>query len=98
MLDLNDRTISFSLNGELMLDVVGGECAFTDLPAAESGGYLPAFTLGNGQKIRLIFGQDINALKFFTLCGLQVSRGSLLSSLTLICGPNRRDINRFASI
>ena len=73
MLDLNDRTISFSFNGELLLDPVGGECAFSDLPAPELGGYVPAFTLGNGQKIRLIFGQDINALKFFTLCGLQVS-------------------------
>lgn len=72
MLDINDRTISFSLNGELLLDTVGGESAFADIPALDSGGYLPAFTLGNGQKIRLIFGQDINALKFFTVCGLQV--------------------------
>ena len=72
MLDLEDRTISFSLNGELLLDVVGGECAFAEIPAPESGGYVPAFTLGNGQRIRLMFGQDINALKFFTLCGLQV--------------------------
>lgn len=73
MLDLNDKTISFSLNGELVLDAVGGECAFAELPALDSGGYLPAFTLGNGQRIRLMFGQDINSLKYFTLCGLQVS-------------------------
>ena len=73
MLDLEDRTISFSLNGELLLDAVGGECAFAEIPAPDSFGYLPAFTLGNGQRIRLMFGQDINALKFFTLCGLQVN-------------------------
>lgn len=72
MLDLYDRAISFSLNGELLLDAVGGECAFADIPSTDSGGYVPAFTLGLGQKIRLIFGQDINALKFFTVCGLQV--------------------------
>ena len=73
MLDLNDRTISFSINGELLLDAVGGECAFAEIPSSDSGGYVPAFTLGLGQKVRLIFGQEINALKFFTLCGLQVN-------------------------
>ena len=71
MLDLHDKTISFSLNGELMLDSVGGESAFTDIPTGESATYVPALTLGLGQKVKCIFGQDINALKYFTLCGLQ---------------------------
>lgn len=59
MLDLNDRAISYSLNGELLLDSVGSEAAFADI-TSHDGGYVPAFTLGVGQKIRLIFGQDIN--------------------------------------
>ena len=69
MLDLNDRAISYSLNGELLLDSVGSEAAFAELPTSE--GYVPAFTLGVGQKIRLVFGQDINSLRYFSQCGLQ---------------------------
>uniref|UniRef100_A0AAN0LPN8 Ryanodine receptor n=1 Tax=Polyphagotarsonemus latus TaxID=1204166 RepID=A0AAN0LPN8_9ACAR len=82
MLDLNDKTICFSLNGELLLDSSGGEIAFSDINTtgisnpelATTGdciGFVPAFTLGVDQKIKLIFGQDINALKCFTNCGLQ---------------------------
>lgn len=68
LLDLHDRTVSFSLNGELLLDASGNEVAFADI--VESS-YVPALTLESGQKVRLIFGQDINSLKCFTTCGLQ---------------------------
>ncbi|XP_035704010.1 ryanodine receptor isoform X5 [Folsomia candida] len=67
-LDLIDKTISFSLNGELLMDSLGGEVAFTDV---QGDGFVPACTLGVGQKAKLVFGHDVNALKFFTLCGLQ---------------------------
>lgn len=70
MLDLNDRIISFSLNGELLLDSLGSEAAFTDIPVNDVA-YLPALTLGVFQKVRLICGQDVDHLKFFTQCGLQ---------------------------
>ncbi|XP_043197981.1 ryanodine receptor-like isoform X5 [Amphibalanus amphitrite] len=68
MLDLHDRTISFSLNGELMMDAMGGETAFSEV-AGEA--FVPACTLGLSQRTRLAFGHDVNALKFFTQCGLQ---------------------------
>ncbi|CAJ0581879.1 unnamed protein product, partial [Mesorhabditis spiculigera] len=68
-LDLNDRTISFSLNGELLLDPSGSEMAFDNVMCGE--GLVPAMTLGSGQLGRLNFGQDSNSLKFFTTCGLQ---------------------------
>ncbi|CAD6199567.1 unnamed protein product [Caenorhabditis auriculariae] len=68
-LDLNDRTISFSLNGELLLDPSGSEMAFDNVMNGE--GLVPAMTLGSGQKGRLNFGQTSNSLKFFTTCGLQ---------------------------
>lgn len=42
--------------------------AFTDV---QGEGFIPACTLGVGQKAKLVFGHDVNALKFFTLCGLQ---------------------------
>ena len=70
MLDLNDRTISYSLNGELLLDTVGSESAFAEIMAHDVG-FVPALTLGVGQKVRLICGQDINMLKYFSQCGLQ---------------------------
>ena len=70
MLDLNDRTILYSLNGELLLDSVGSESAFTEISSHDIG-FVPAFTLGVGQKIRLFCGQDINMLKYFSQCGLQ---------------------------
>lgn len=58
----------FSLNGELMMDTLGGETTFGDV---QGEGFVPAFTLGIGQKAKLTFGQDVNVLKYFTMCGLQ---------------------------
>ncbi|XP_057319083.1 ryanodine receptor isoform X4 [Microplitis mediator] len=67
-LDLIDRTISFSLNGELLMDALGGETSFADV---QGDSFVPAFTLGVGQKAKLTFGQDVNTLRYFTTCGLQ---------------------------
>lgn len=67
-LDLMDHTISFSLNGELLMDTLGGETTFSEV---QGEGFVPAFTLGLGQKAKLTFGQDVNSLKYFTTCGLQ---------------------------
>ncbi|XP_064091941.1 ryanodine receptor-like isoform X23 [Macrobrachium nipponense] len=68
MLDLHDKGISFSLNGELMMDASGSETAFSDV---QGDAFVPALTLGIGQKAHLVFGHDINQLKFFTTYGLQ---------------------------
>lgn len=68
MIDLVDKTISFSLNGEFLLDSVGSEAAFDSIGVDS---YVPAFSLYSGQKIRVNFGQDVNSLKYFTNCGLQ---------------------------
>lgn len=67
-LDLVDRTISFSLNGELMMDASGSETAFNEV---QGEAFVPACTLGVGQRAHMVFGQDINHLKFFTTYGLQ---------------------------
>ncbi|CAH2061836.1 unnamed protein product, partial [Iphiclides podalirius] len=67
-LDLIDKTISFSLNGELLMDALGGETTFADV---QGDNFVPACTLGVGQKARLTYGQDVNSLKYFTTCGLQ---------------------------
>ena len=68
-LDTADRTISFSLNGELLVDPVAGDAAFSEIAAGES--FVPAFTLGTGQNCKLNFGHNVDTLKFFTTCGLQ---------------------------
>ncbi|OZC09633.1 SPRY domain protein [Onchocerca flexuosa] len=68
-LDLSDHTISFSLNGELLLDPSGSEMAFDNVLVID--GFVPAMTFSAGQKARLNFGQDSNSLKYFTTCGLQ---------------------------
>ncbi|XP_026840889.1 ryanodine receptor isoform X9 [Drosophila persimilis] len=69
-IDVKEQTISFSLNGELLMDALGGETTFAEV-TAEGVGFVPACTLGVGQKARLIYGQDVDSLKFFTTCGLQ---------------------------
>ncbi|XP_026324427.1 ryanodine receptor [Hyposmocoma kahamanoa] len=67
-LDVQDQTISFSLNGELLMDALGGETTFAEV---QGDNFVPACTLGVGQKARLTYGQDVNTLKYFTTCGLQ---------------------------
>lgn len=70
MIDLHDKTVSFSLNGELMLDNFGNETAFEALEADDIG-FVPVLTFFSGQRARLNFGQDVNSLRYFTSCGLQ---------------------------
>lgn len=65
---LNLIYIGFSLNGELLMDALGGETTFAEV---QGDNFVPAFTLGVGQKAKLIFGQDVTTLKYFTTCGLQ---------------------------
>lgn len=76
MLDLNDRTISYSLNGKLMLDYLGNEMAFSSTELSivshnEANGFVPAISLDVNQRVRLCFGQDVEQLRFFTDYGLQ---------------------------
>ncbi|KAG9509881.1 Ryanodine receptor, partial [Fragariocoptes setiger] len=99
MLDLNDRTISYSLNGKLLLDAMGNECAFgahdlmvtsahhSNASGGQSAGnsgfgnsksnnsshllLVPALSLATGQRVRLVFGQDVLALRHFADHGLQ---------------------------
>ncbi|XP_033625850.1 ryanodine receptor 2-like [Asterias rubens] len=69
MLDLTDKAISFTLNGEYLTDLCGSETAFRDVEIGE--GFVPAFSLACGEQAKLCFGQDLNSLKYFTVCGLQ---------------------------
>ena len=52
------------MNGERQMDSFGQDFAFKSIDTAE--GYLPAISVGPGQRVKLNFGHDVNSLKFFT--------------------------------
>ncbi|KAM9612984.1 ryanodine receptor 2 [Trichechus inunguis] len=69
MVDMNEHTMMFTLNGEILLDDSGSELAFKDFEAGD--GFIPACSLGVAQVGRMNFGKDVSTLKYFTICGLQ---------------------------
>ncbi|XP_052468031.1 ryanodine receptor 2 isoform X4 [Carassius gibelio] len=69
MVDMNERTMIFTLNGEVLLDDSGSELAFKDFEVWE--GFIPVCSLGVCQVGRMNFGKDVSTLKYFTICGLQ---------------------------
>uniref|UniRef100_A0A8C5ALD5 Ryanodine receptor 2 n=1 Tax=Gadus morhua TaxID=8049 RepID=A0A8C5ALD5_GADMO len=69
MVDLGERTMMFTLNGEVLLDDSGSELAFKDFEVYE--GFIPVCSLGVCQVGRMNFGKDVSTLKYFTICGLQ---------------------------
>ncbi|KAG7226578.1 hypothetical protein INR49_003735 [Caranx melampygus] len=69
MVDLNEHTMMFTLNGEVLLDDSGSELAFKDFETGE--GFIPVCSLGVCQVGRMNFGKDVSTLKYFTICGLQ---------------------------
>uniref|UniRef100_A0A8B9KBW8 Ryanodine receptor 2 n=1 Tax=Astyanax mexicanus TaxID=7994 RepID=A0A8B9KBW8_ASTMX len=69
MVDMNEHTMMFTLNGEVLLDDSGSELAFKDFEVWE--GFIPVCSLGVTQVGRMNFGKDVSTLKYFTICGLQ---------------------------
>uniref|UniRef100_A0A6I8P2E1 Ryanodine receptor 2 n=1 Tax=Ornithorhynchus anatinus TaxID=9258 RepID=A0A6I8P2E1_ORNAN len=69
MVDMNERTLMFTLNGEILLDDSGSELAFKDFEVGQ--GFIPVCSLGLAQVGRMNFGKDVSTLKYFTICGLQ---------------------------
>ncbi|XP_072559363.1 ryanodine receptor 2 isoform X3 [Paramormyrops kingsleyae] len=69
MVDMNEHTMMFTLNGEVLLDDSGSELAFKDFEVCE--GFIPVCSLGVCQLGRMNFGKDVSTLKYFTICGLQ---------------------------
>lgn len=53
------------------MDALGGETCFADVHSDSEVGFVPACTLGVGQKARVVYGQNVDTLKYFTSCGLQ---------------------------
>ncbi|KAJ6667359.1 hypothetical protein lerEdw1_017337 [Lerista edwardsae] len=69
MINLDDKSMIFTLNGELLITNKGSELAFADFEI--DNGFVPICSLGLSQIGRLNFGRDASTFKYYTMCGLQ---------------------------
>ncbi|XP_076833707.1 ryanodine receptor 2 isoform X2 [Brachyhypopomus gauderio] len=69
LLDLTQRIMMVTLNGELLLNTYSSEIAERDFRA--SGGFVPVCGLGMNQVGRLNLGAQVSSLRFFSACGFQ---------------------------
>ncbi|KAL2083644.1 hypothetical protein ACEWY4_021417 [Coilia grayii] len=69
LLDLDQCTMMFTLNGELLLNNRGSEHAAKDF--AVQDGFIPVCSVGVNQVGRLNFGQQDDILHYFSVCGRQ---------------------------
>ncbi|XP_062823289.1 ryanodine receptor 3 isoform X1 [Anolis carolinensis] len=69
MINLDDKSIIFTLNGELLITNKGSELAFADFEI--NNGLVPICSLGLSQIGRMNFGRDASTFKYYTMCGLQ---------------------------
>ncbi|XP_043930092.1 ryanodine receptor 3 [Protopterus annectens] len=69
MIDLKDKSIIFTLNGELLITNKGSELTFADFDIHD--GFIPVCCLGLSQIGRMNLGRDASTFKYYTMCGLQ---------------------------
>nr|XP_033808279.1 ryanodine receptor 3 isoform X2 [Geotrypetes seraphini] len=69
MINLEDKSMIFTLNGELLITNKGSELAFTDFETED--GFVPTCSLGLSQIGRMNLGRDASTFKYYTMCGLQ---------------------------
>ncbi|XP_027409257.1 ryanodine receptor 3 isoform X3 [Bos indicus x Bos taurus] len=69
MINLDDASMIFTLNGELLITNKGSELAFADYEI--DNGFVPICSLGLSQIGRMNLGMDASTFKFYTMCGLQ---------------------------
>ena len=68
LLDFDEQCISFSVNGEPMIDNQGQELAFSEIGTE---GLVPVAYFAEGQRAQLNLGIDPNSFKFYKMYGLQ---------------------------
>ncbi|KAJ7989095.1 hypothetical protein DPEC_G00315980 [Dallia pectoralis] len=69
MINMEDKSIIFTLNGELLITNKGSELCFTDFETED--GFIPVCSLGLSQVGRMNLGKDASTFKYYTMCGLQ---------------------------
>lgn len=71
LLDFDEQTISFTLNGELLIDNLGMEAAFTFSEEEVKDGLVPVVSMSQGQEGRINLGRDVESFDFYTMYGMQ---------------------------
>ncbi|KAF4101818.1 hypothetical protein G5714_016618 [Onychostoma macrolepis] len=69
MINLEDKSMIFTLNGEILITNKGSELCFADFDIHD--GFIPVCSLGLSQVGRMNLGKDASTFKFYTMCGLQ---------------------------
>uniref|UniRef100_A0AAQ5Z5U4 Ryanodine receptor 3 n=1 Tax=Amphiprion ocellaris TaxID=80972 RepID=A0AAQ5Z5U4_AMPOC len=69
MINMEDKSMIFTLNGELLITNKGSELCFTDFETED--GFIPVCSLGMSQIGRMNLGKDASTFKYYTMCGLQ---------------------------
>ncbi|XP_047657475.1 ryanodine receptor 3 isoform X4 [Tachysurus fulvidraco] len=69
MINMEDKSMIFTLNGEIVITNKGSELCFTDFETED--GFIPVCSLGLSQIGRMNLGKDASTFKYYTMCGLQ---------------------------
>ncbi|XP_039637451.1 ryanodine receptor 3 isoform X7 [Perca fluviatilis] len=69
MINMEDKSMIFTLNGELLITSKGSELCFTDFETED--GFIPVCSLGVSQIGHINLGKDASTFKYYTMCGLQ---------------------------
>ncbi|KAM9842965.1 LOW QUALITY PROTEIN: ryanodine receptor 3 [Aulostomus maculatus] len=69
MINMEDKSMIFTLNGEILITSKGSELCFTDFETED--GFIPVCSLGLAQVGRMNLGKDASSFKYYTMCGLQ---------------------------
>ncbi|XP_078788602.1 ryanodine receptor 2 isoform X2 [Oryzias latipes] len=69
LLDMGERSMMVTLNGELLFNQRGSELAAKDFEIND--GFLPIVSVGVNQVGKLNLGHQVDSLKYFKACGLQ---------------------------
>ncbi|KAK1793405.1 hypothetical protein P4O66_011783 [Electrophorus voltai] len=69
MINMEDKSMIFTLNGEILITNKGSELCFTDFETED--GFIPVCSLGLSQVGRMNLGKDASTFKYYTMCGLQ---------------------------
>ncbi|XP_061698948.1 ryanodine receptor 3-like [Syngnathoides biaculeatus] len=69
MINMEDKSMIFTLNGEILITNKGSELCFTDFETED--GFIPVCSLGLAQVGRMNLGKDAGTFKYYTMCGLQ---------------------------
>ncbi|KAI5624619.1 ryanodine receptor 2 [Silurus asotus] len=69
MINMEDKSMIFTLNGEILITNKGSELCFADFDTED--GFIPVCSLGLSQVGRMNLGKNASTFKYYTMCGLQ---------------------------